>query len=205
MDPSEWRDDDHDEALSALMDGELPAAQREHLVARLLAEPGLRARWARYHALRAAAHGTPPGILDGGFCARVRATLAHEPVLAAPGRPRRPGRRWLRPVAGLAIAASVALVAFAGLLAWHRESAEGPAAGTPVAAAPTRAAPRIGGDAAGAGVRPATLARVADPARRAVLRRRLEIYLASHSGYAEVADMPGVLPYSRFAGFNAGQ
>lgn len=206
MAPTEWRDDDQDrgEALSALMDGELPTAQREHLIGRLLAEPGLRARWARYHALRAAAHGCPPGVLDGGFCERLRDTLTDEPAPAA-ARPRPPGPRWLRPVAGLAIAASVALAAFGGLLAWQQEPAGGPRMSTPVVGLPATATPRIGGDAGPAGVRPATLARVADPAERAALRRRLEVYLASHSGYAEAADMPGMLPYSRFAGFNAGQ
>lgn len=209
MGPTEWRDDDRDhdqdEALSALMDGELPAAQCEHLIGRLLADPGLRARWARYHALRATAHGYPPGILDGGFCERLRDTLAHEPALAAARKARPSAPRWLRPVAGLAIAAGVALVAFGGLLAWQQQTAGGPGNGIPVADLPTTFAPPIGGDAGPAGVRPATLAGAADPVERAALRRRLEVYLASHSGFAETADMPGVLPYSRFAGFNAGQ
>lgn len=206
MDPTERDDhDDHDEALSALVDGELPAVQRERLIGRLLAEPGLRARWARYHALRAAAHGCCPGILDGGFSARLRDTLESEPALAAARRPRHPGPRWLRPAAGLAIAASVALVAFGGLLAWQQEPAEAPGAGAAAARAPTAIVPRPDGGAGTAGVRPAMLATATDPAERAVLRRHLEIYLASHSGYAEAADMPGVLPYTRFAGFNAGQ
>lgn len=207
MGPTEGGDDDHDhdEALSALVDAELPAAQRERLIERLLAEPGLRARWARYHALRATACGCPPGILDGGFGQRLRDTLAEEPSPAAARRPWRPGRRWLRPVAGLAIAASVALAALGGLLAWQRQSADGAGANAPTAGVPTAAAPRIDGGADTAAVRPAMLATAADPAEQEALRRRLEVYLASHSGYSETADMPGMLSYTRFAGFNAGQ
>lgn len=203
MGPTERHDDDHDERLSALVDGELPAAQRERLIGRLLAEPGLRARWARYHALRAVvAHGCPPGILEAGFHRRLRATLDGEPGPGAARGQRQSGAHWLRPVAGLAIAASVALVAFAGLLAWQ-QAAERP--GVPVAGLPAAGVPRIDGGAGAARIRPAMLETAADAAERAALRRRLEIYLASHSGYAEAADLPGMLPYSRFAGFNAGQ
>lgn len=207
MDPTDSGDDDHghDEALSALMDGELRAAERERLIRRLLAEPGLRARWARYHVLRAAANGSPPGILDSGFCERLHDTLAGEPAPDAPRRQRPPGPRWLRPVAGATVAAGVALVAFLGLLAWQPQSPDGTGVNAPAAGEPTAAAPRIDGGAATAAVRPAMLATAADPAERAALRRHLEIYLASHSGYARAADMPGVLPYTRFAGFNAGQ
>lgn len=207
MDPTESGDDDHDhdEALSALVDGELPPAQRERLIGCLLAEPGLRARWARYHALRATAHGCPPGILDGGFCERLHDTLADEPVLAASRRPRRPGARWLRPAAGLALAASVTLVALGGLLVWQRQAVDGSGADPSATGVSSAAAPRIDAGGGMADIRPAMLATAADPAERAALRRRLEVYLARHSGYSGAADMPGMLPYTRFAGFNAGQ
>jgi sigma-E factor negative regulatory protein RseA len=101
-----------DEQLSALLDGELPPEECELLLKRLERDSELRARFARFalvgEALRGRADVAPAG--RALFIARVHAAVAEVvpvPVLEdAPRANRRP-----RLVAGLAVAASVALLA----------------------------------------------------------------------------------------------
>ncbi|HXQ64773.1 MAG TPA: sigma-E factor negative regulatory protein [Steroidobacteraceae bacterium] len=91
--------------LSALIDGELPASETALLLRRLADEPLLRQRLARYCACGAALQG---GRARADFALRVSAALVSEPA-HRPARIARPAlRRYLTPLAGLAIAATVA-------------------------------------------------------------------------------------------------
>ncbi|MGD9597300.1 MAG: sigma-E factor negative regulatory protein [Steroidobacteraceae bacterium] len=106
--------------LSAMFDGELPAAECELLARRITRDDTLRAAWARYAVIGAAMR-RERVPLDLQLAARVRAAVSAEPVFgegdaAAPAlaAPRR-ASRWLRPVAGLAAAAVVAGIAVIGL------------------------------------------------------------------------------------------
>ena len=100
-----------DSQLSAMFDDELPAAECELLARRLSRDRVLQARWGRYAAIGAAVRGD---VRLGGMVARgVSAALASEPVLSdSPAIAVPPiGRelpRWWRPIAGVAVAASVA-------------------------------------------------------------------------------------------------
>jgi sigma-E factor negative regulatory protein RseA len=96
------------EHLSSLMDGELDAKAQEFLVRRLATDSSMSATWRRYHLVRACLHqefSQPTCIAE-----RVSSALSGEPETASPRFP-----AWLRPVAGSAIAASVALVAIVGI------------------------------------------------------------------------------------------
>lgn len=98
------------EQLSALMDGELQRDERAFLLRRLEHDAELRAQWTRMHLVRdVMAHrpgGAPLDLAD-----RVMRTLAEESASAAAPRT---ARAW-RPLAGLAVAASVALAAVLAL------------------------------------------------------------------------------------------
>lgn len=97
-----------DEQLSALADGELGQAEAELLLARLTREPALRARWERYHTIGEALRGGLPARYPVGLPAGVERALAEDVVHAARG-----GTllgRFMMPMIGAAIAASVALV-----------------------------------------------------------------------------------------------
>lgn len=195
-------DRDDAELLSALMDGELSGAEQARALERLQSDPALQRRWARYHAARAALTGGA-GRLSADFAARAAAARAAEPAVLAPRRVRGVRPTWLRPVAGLAIAAGVALVAIGGLsllrgpapepapltVADHATGGPGGVDHDPGAAAPVAVA-TLGG---------------AGEAERARLRQRLMLYLASHSDYANTGQMPTVIPYGRLSGLNAGQ
>lgn len=178
--------EDHrdEELLSALMDGELTDAEQSRVLARLRAEPALQRRWARYHAVRAALT-TGAARLSPDFAERVIETRAREPVVAAPGGVRIPDRSWLRPAAGLAIAASVALVAFGGLTLL-RESDPAP----PVTVADNATEGLSGSETAvPAGVSPVAVTTDVELSedQRARLRQRMLLYLGSHSVYADAA------------------
>ena len=96
------------EHLSSLMDGEISRDASRFLVRRLGSDQDLCATWARYHVVRDCLRNPDGGYARDDLCSRVREAIEQAD---APAPARRVGQRWLRPVAGAAIAASVALVA----------------------------------------------------------------------------------------------
>jgi len=97
------------EHLSSLMDGELSRETGLFMARRLGSDEELRKTWKRYHLIRDCIRqpGSRHAVLD--LSERMREALENEPGQTVPEPARR--NRWLRPVAGLAIAASVALMA----------------------------------------------------------------------------------------------
>ena len=96
------------EHLSCLMDGEISRETSRFLVRRLGADQELCATWARYHLVRDCLRHHEGGLASADLCRRVSQALESEP---AQSRSRRLPLGWLRPVAGAAVAASVALMA----------------------------------------------------------------------------------------------
>ena len=96
------------EHLSCLMDGEISRETSRFLVRRLGTDKELCATWARYHLVRDCLRHQEGDFANFDLCQKVNEALATEQAgEAAPGRT----RPWLKPVAGMAIAASVALMA----------------------------------------------------------------------------------------------
>lgn len=196
--------DDHNadaERMSALMDGELPEREARELLDRIATEPVLQTRWARYHAARSA--------LDAGavrmspdFVDRVRAAREREPAILAPERPQTVAAGWRRPLAGFAVAASVALAAF-GAMNVLRD--------TPTTTVPSPVADMDGGGSTALGNGSGAVTPVAVATRErgvtgsGAVRERLMLYLASHNEYADTVDMPTVISYGRLSSLNAGQ
>jgi sigma-E factor negative regulatory protein RseA len=114
--------------------------------------------------------------------ARVSAALADEPSFGAPA-----GRRWIRPAAGLAVAASVALATVLLLPQWLGSAQDDGAAMTaavdPLAASPAEVVPVV---MAGAEEEPVvtytTPPAPAEPAG-ALPSAQLAAYLVAHSEY----------------------
>ena len=96
------------EHLSALVDGEISRETSRFLVRRLGADEELRATWTRYHLVRDCLRFQEGSIAGEDLCDRVRKEIESDTALSAP---RSGPARWLNPAAGLAIAASVALMA----------------------------------------------------------------------------------------------
>lgn len=100
--------------ISAFIDGELEATETEMLIRRLGQDAGLRQQAAAYLQIGRLLRGEQSIPEARDLAARIAAAVAAEaPLAAAESAP--PPNRWLRPAAGFAIAASVALLALAGL------------------------------------------------------------------------------------------
>jgi sigma-E factor negative regulatory protein RseA len=100
-----------DSQLSAMYDDELPPAECELLARRLSRDEALKARWGRYAVIGAVLRAERGVRLNAPLAGRVNVAIRAEPTLGAPAVPARPansGVRWWQPLAGGALAASVA-------------------------------------------------------------------------------------------------
>lgn len=173
--------DDCAQRLSALLDGELGAADCQALLERLRHDDEACRRWALLNCVGDAIRSAEVGSFHSdGFVARVSAALEREPTVLAPAAlPQRSAvRRWLLPGAGVAAAAAAVLIAV-GLPSQQGSSPEATlATATPV---PTT-----------------TVAKAPTP----VVDRspQLERYLAAHRELAEPTLMPHSTPYVRTSG-----
>jgi len=95
-----------DERLSALMDGELERDGLRFLLRSVGSDPALPPRWERYHVARQALRRQGVVALRAGFAEAVMARIGEEPAVRSRG-----ASPWLRWGAGGAIAASVAVAA----------------------------------------------------------------------------------------------
>jgi negative regulator of sigma E activity len=106
-----------DSQLSAMFDDELPEQQCELLARRLARDENLKARWGRYATIGAAIRKEQVVRVQSQLASRISAAIASEPsLLSEPAGTRQkfasPAvRRWVQPVAGAALAASVAALA----------------------------------------------------------------------------------------------
>lgn len=191
-----------EERLSAFVDGELHATECSRVVDRLIEDDELRGRWARHHAVRACLQGAAAPTVAPGFSARVSAAVAAEPVVIAPCAQQRGRANRTRPFAGLAIAATAALVALGALVALQQGGLERAVPG----AGGDGGVPSLAGSVTGVRLAGADVYATGDGATsRPAVRKRLSMYLMSHNRVAGARDMPAVMPTSRMAGFNAGQ
>lgn len=175
------------EQLSALADDELSVPEQALLLRRLAQDAALRDEWERIHLMRDALHNELPSRMGPSLSARVMAALEDEPAPAVSGGWRRLSRRIAKPLAGLAVAASVAAMAIVGL-----EQLMGPGQES-VAPAPR-------------------LAAVDTPATQVSGTRwdqpemgsRLNAYLVNHSEHTG-SSLQGMMNYVRIAGYDAQQ
>lgn len=104
-----------DSQLSAMFDNELPAAECELLARRLSRDEDLKARWSAYAAIGATIRAEGGVRLNSNLAVRVNNAISAEPAVTPsravepiPATPRRTVPRWLMPLGGAAVAASVA-------------------------------------------------------------------------------------------------
>jgi sigma-E factor negative regulatory protein RseA len=96
------------ENLSSFMDGEIDKAAGRFLVRRLANDDALRSTWDRYHVMRDCLRQQDTHWVKNDFCSRVRQAIEQEDQQEAAGKS---AMNWFKPVAGVAIAASVAMMA----------------------------------------------------------------------------------------------
>jgi len=160
------------ERISALMDGELDAAEAGRELTRIKQHADLHENWETFHLIGDAMRGNP--MLSPDFKRRVARRLAQEPTVVAPRRHRIP------PAVSYALSAAASLSAVA-VVAWVTLS--GNVAGT-------------GSDNAGLAQAPApestlaSLPNVPDDGRT-------HEYLLAHQGVSPSTALQGVAPYVR--------
>lgn len=186
-----------DATLSALVDGELAPDESRRALERIARDARLQARWARYHAVRAACEGAAGDHLPAGFSARVHEALANEPTVRAPRTARAAQRLRNGPIARFAIAASAALVAVGGIMTVQWQEGAPAMNANPAAIEADRLAAADGIE----GIERASLTKML--ARTPANGRRLSAYLARHSQYASAGGMPDLVPLSRLTSLNA--
>jgi sigma-E factor negative regulatory protein RseA len=186
--------DNKTEQLSALMDGEVDASECDLLIKRLCHNEASdeQACWERYHLIGDALKKNLPNIVKHDLSSRVSAALANEPTVLAPRRFKIHWKRVTKPLAGAAIAASVASVSIVGLRLILPEQA----AVTTVATSSKDSLP-LPQDG---------VTTVADSEDNAALKAderesRLNAYLVNHSEFAMPAGIQALPPYMRVVGY----
>jgi len=167
------------EQLSALADDELGELEHPLLLGRMQRDAALRECLGRYRLIGEVMRGA--GASAGlGIAQRVQEALADDaPVMVAQPR----SDRFWKPIAGIAVAASVALVAVLAVTTTHNNSS-----GVPVVAV-TDTAPRV---ALVSDARESRWDRI-EPQ----VEKRLSGYLVNHSEYAASRGIQGIMPYAR--------
>jgi negative regulator of sigma E activity len=116
--------------ISAFVDGELPQNEAELLLRRLCQDGELRQQAAEYMAMGRAMRGERRVAGMGKLRNRILAALDETPLQEESGVTESVKPRFLRPLAGVAIAATVALAAILGLQQMSAVPDVDPAAGT---------------------------------------------------------------------------
>ncbi len=162
------------ERVSALMDGEVEAADTDRAMDRVIKDEEARHKWETYHLISDAFR--DQYLLSGDFVAKVSARLADEPTVLAPARRRRGPIERIRAHA-LSVAASVAAVAVVGWLAFgHNPMAPDTA---PVSFVSLPQPEGMKAVALGGG------------------ERDVRPYLFAHQEYSPATQIQGVAPYVR--------
>lgn len=178
------------EQISAFVDGELPDAERELLQKRLTNDTELQATWQRYHLIRDALREDLPEFINKDNAV---AYIQNENIGLPPASSLTSlVQHLVKPVVGMAIAASVAALAVVGVL-YEGDQLSAPNLPQIVDSQATQVAiPDI------FTIVPRSTWQSAKPA----VVSHLNGYLVDHSGYAGFGSAQGIIPYSRVAGYD---
>lgn len=175
--------DDMKEKLSALVDDELDDLEERRVMKALEKDAGLRQTWERYHLVRSALHQELDAFVPSDMAARVAAQIESEPADVSLSR----RRRTARMVGTLAMAASVAAIAIAGVQWFHRPAASPTAELVAAQPAPENFI-RAG----------TTRWDVKEPETESTLN----VFLVEHNEFASSSGIGGMMPYVRVVGYD---
>lgn len=176
------------EELSALIDGCLPKEAAQRLIDLSVRDTDVRAVWMRYHLIGDALRNNLPKNTNLDLARQISRILEQEPTVLARKGPSL--RRMLLPIAGLAMAASVAMVAVVSLQKVDKNTSE------PELKPITEQAPIIN---------PLPVSTVRWDSQPSSPSPRLHRYLLNHNQYNSSLSMQGVSPYVRIVSYEGGQ
>jgi len=173
------------EQVSALMDGELD----EVASSRLAEDESVKNIWRRYHLISDVIHQRTPQT-SPHLAAKISELIKNEPTVLAPGHRSFPA--YLRPVAGIAVAASVATLAILGIQQYRNdtETREPVVAQLTVQSqSPVRGIMIPAEQANMESIRPVQMEIQSDA--------KINRYIMNHNEYQSNAGVQGVMPYVR--------
>lgn len=185
--------------LSMLVDHELHGHELDRMCRQLGSQDEVRRQAGRYYLIGSALRGehVQPGVLDVSLA--VSQALANEPTILAPSANKRrtSAKRWLQPVVGTALAASIAGLGltFAPQLMQQEQL---PAINTGLQVVANNVV-----------AQPAPVAEPTRPSRWKTLNLEREpsmnTYLEEHSEQVAQSGVPTVAPYVSFVSYGKGQ
>ncbi|MCZ6803876.1 MAG: sigma-E factor negative regulatory protein [Proteobacteria bacterium] len=181
----------NNEQLSVLIDGEQDS-DHTNTLDRLINDPDMKNTWSRYHLIGDCLRGHLPEKISSHVSTQVNNALRDEPTILSPQSTKRFN---MKPIAGFAIAASVAMVAILGL---QRVDEINSFSNTPAIATSevkTTVSQPQSFSFPEPRILPATVKKP-DPLD-AIANQRLNNYLMNHNEYRSNSGMNGILPYVR--------
>ncbi len=191
------------ESLSALMDDRASELELERLL-KHSGDKELRQTWVRYHAVRNAIGGQATASLSIDISAGVRAAITGEAETSeTPSAQPSKIQSLLRPVASLAVAASVAAVVVVGGVQWG-QSGDSSGYNPPVSIASGVSPVGMLNRSGAVPVQMTYGSQPLSPNRaevravyRELARRNMERYMADHAAHASLNTPQGMVPYAK--------
>lgn len=200
------------EQLSALLDDELSATESARLLDQLGQSRELRNQWDRYHLIGDVLRGETLHVSSKQIAERVRERIEMEPAIIAAPKPQsnaspaaskqRASVQWLKPAAGVALAASVAAVTVVSL---PQLTGDSDVSDNGILIASTQPinppVQLVSSDRSSAYSRGSSMRwkNLSEPQ----IESKLNGYLVDHNEYAAPGGMNGVLPYATFVSYDA--
>lgn len=180
------------EQMSAMFDDELNAEEYELLIRRLKQDEQLQANWQRYQLISDVLKKDNPIVHGDSFVGAVSKKIAQESTIkqasvASSGT----HFSWLKPITGVAIAASVAAMAIVGIQ--NINPGQSPAESVPALAQSPISQP----------IQPVAGTRW--NMQQPETEMRLSGYLVNHSEYTSSISLQGMVNYARIAGYDSVQ
>lgn len=210
-----------DEQISALVDGELGSDEQEFLLRRLAQDKGLQGKWDRYHLISDALQNHLPERVDADLAQRISNVLEKEDALHGgklSSNSSGVAKRLVKSVAGLSIAASVAVFSIIGIQQYNLLQVEEGASS--VSLASNALSPTANQKTPAANATIATNATISTVNQtdvtpvyvrvsgtrwsheRSQVGSRLNNYLVNHNEYTSATNLQGLVNYSRIAGYD---
>lgn len=182
------------ERLSALVDDELSRPEIQMKLKELSLNAEARASWSRYHLIGDAMRRELGPVTNPDLARSISRRIQDEPLVLAPGALKHPTRNWVKPAAGMAIAASVAVLAM--VMAPQFINPQQTVATKPALAASQPTTRHL--YVAENGTRWEML-------KQPKVESRLNSYLVNHQEYAPAANMKGIMPFATFVSYDDDQ
>jgi sigma-E factor negative regulatory protein RseA len=184
------------ESLSALMDDEANELEVERLLARIAGDADLRQAWVRYNVVHSVANGQSPTHLELDISSQVRAAVAGENQGVSAFR-----QRIMRPLASMAVAASVTMAVVLGgqqLAQLEADSYDAQAIASSVS--PVGMVNSLGATSVQASYGTRGIPELQPATRTAyqqLARQRLQKYMQEHAEHAALNTPNGLVPFAR--------